>query len=137
MDGAFAQQRFEAAFLIAVALFALLLAGVGLYGIVAHEVLERRTEMGLRMALGATPGGAARTTVLSGVRLTALGLALGAVGTVGVSRVLQHLVYGVTPYDPVTLVGLVLILGALAVAASVLPAVRVGRMDPATVLRDG
>jgi predicted permease len=136
MADAFARQRFEAAFLISVALFALLLAGVGLYGIVANEVLERRSEMGLRIALGATPGRAAWTTGLSGVRLAAVGLVLGAIGSVGVARIMSHLLYGVSPSDPVTMVGLFLVLTTLAATASFIPARRVVRMDPARILRE-
>ncbi len=137
MGSAFSRPRFEAAFLLLVAAFALLLAGIGLYGIVAHEVLERRTEMGLRMALGATPGRAVWTAGIGGVRLTLLGLAAGAVLAVAVSRAMVHLVWGVTPYDPVTLAGLVGILAVLAAVASFVPAARVGRMDPARILREG
>jgi predicted permease len=137
MDGAFRRQRFEAAFLIAVAAFALLLAGIGLYGIVAHEVLERRGEMGLRMALGATPGQAVWTAGIGGLRLTSFGLVAGAVAAVGVSRIMEHLIWGIAPYDPVTVVGLLAALALLAATASFVPAARVGRMDPARVLREG
>ncbi len=137
MNDAFSQQRFEAGFLIVVSAFALLLAGIGLYGIVAHEVLERRTEMGLRMALGATPGRAVWTAGAGGLRLTAYGLVVGSVAAVGLSRVLQHLVWGVTPGDPLTMAVLLGILALLAGAASFVPAARVGRMDPARILRDG
>jgi predicted permease len=137
MDRAFAEQRFEAAFLIAVSAFALLLAGIGLYGIVAHEVLERRTEMGLRMALGATPGRAVWAAGGGGIRLAALGLVVGGVATVGVARIMKNLIWGVAPYDPVILASLVGVLGLLAAVASFVPAARVGRMDPARILREG
>jgi predicted permease len=137
VDAAFAQQRFEASFLLTVALLAMILAGIGLYGIVAHEVLERRTEMGLRMALGASPGSAVWKTGLSGVRLTVLGLLVGALGAVGVSRVMGHVLFGVEPFDPVVLAGLAVVLAVLASVASFVPAARVGRMDPARILREG
>lgn len=136
-NGAFARQRFEAAFLIVVASFALLLAGVGLYGIVAHEVLERRTEMGLRMALGATPRSAVWTAGAGGIRLVALGLAVGCAVAWGVSRVMEHLIWGVSPGDPLTLLALLAVLAVPTALASFLPAARIGRMDPATILRDG
>lgn len=137
MDQAFARQRFEAVFLLVVAGFALLLAGIGLYGIVAHEVLERRAEMGLRMALGASPAEAVWTAGIGGVRLTALGLVLGAVGAIGVSRIMERLIFGIAPYDLATVGGLLATLALLAATASFLPAARVGRMDPARVLREG
>ena len=137
MSSAFARQRFEAAFLVTVAFFALLLAGIGLYGIVAHEVLERRREMGLRMALGATPGGATWTTGAAGLRLALAGLVLGCGAAFAVSRVLERLIWGVAPYDPATLAALVAVIGTLASVASFVPAARVGRLDPANILRDG
>jgi ABC-type antimicrobial peptide transport system permease subunit len=120
-----------------VASFALLLAGIGLYGIVAHEVLERRTEMGLRMALGSTPGSAVWTAGAGGLRLTGYGLMLGAIAAVGVSRLMEHLVWGVTPGDPATMAVLLGILSLFAAVASFAPAARVGRMDPAAILREG
>jgi predicted permease len=137
MEEAFARQRFEAGFLILVAAFALLLAGIGLYGIVAHEVLERRTEMGLRMALGATPGSAVWTAGAGGLGLAGYGLVLGALGAVGVSRIVENLVWGVSPGDPVTLLFLLGTVGLFAAVASFAPAARVGRMDPARILREG
>jgi len=137
MDRAFARERFEATFLIIVAAFALLLAGVGLYGIVAHEVLERRGEMGLRMALGATPGRAVWKTGLSGLRLTLMGLGLGGILAFFVARVMGHLIYGITLYDPVTMVLLVGVLTAFTGFASFVPASRIGRMDPARIMREG
>lgn len=134
--GSFAGIRFQATFLMVVAGFALLLAGVGLYGIVSQEVVERRREMGIRMALGATPGGAALTAGLAGVRLAAVGLVLGAVGTAGAGRVVASLLWGVEPWDPATVFALVGGIGALAIVASFVPAARVARLDPTTALRE-
>jgi predicted permease len=137
MAEAFARERFEASFLIAVSAFALLLAGVGLYGIVAHEVTERRAEMGLRMALGASPRSAILTTGLGGLRLTLAGLLLGLVLAIPVGRALSHLIYGIRPYDPATLLLTVGILILVTGVASFLPASRVGRAEPAGILREG
>jgi predicted permease len=137
MDQAFARERFEAAFLMVVAGFALLLAGIGLYGIVAHEVLERKAEMGLRMALGATPGQAVLKTGFSGIFLTMVGLAFGGGLSVPVGRLMESLLYGVRPFDPVTLGLLVVILGSFSGVASFIPATRIGRTDPAEILREG
>lgn len=136
MSDAFARQRLEASFLLAVAGFALLLAGIGLYGIVAHEVLERRTEIGLRMALGSSPGRAVWAVGIGGVRLALAGLAVGVVVAIGVGRVIQGMIWGITPYDPATLAALVVVLATLAGVASFVPAARVSRMDPARVLRE-
>ena len=137
MDQAFARERFEAAFLLVVAGFALLLAGIGLYGIVAHEVLERRGEMGLRMALGATPAKAVWTTGVSGVTLTIIGLVLGSGLSLPVSRLMVGLIYGITPFDPLTMLFLVGVLALFSAVASFIPAARVGRTDPAEILREG
>ncbi|MCJ7626900.1 MAG: ADOP family duplicated permease [Longimicrobiales bacterium] len=137
MNQAFAEPRFEALFLVLVASFALLLAGIGLYGIVAHEVLERRAEMGLRMALGSTPWGAVWTAGVGGLRLTFLGLVLGGLLSALIARVLVHLIYGVTAFDPMTLALLVGILTLFAGVASFVPASRVARMDPARILVEG
>jgi len=136
MAGAFAQSRFQAVFLIVVAIFSALLAGVGLYGIVAQEVLRRRREMGVRMALGVSPIRAVLTTGLAGVRLAAWGLLAGGLGAVLTGRVLTSLLWGVSPADPVTIVALVAGVGLLASSASFIPAARIGRLNPARVLRE-
>lgn len=135
VDRAFAQQRLEAVFLAVMAAFAMLLAGIGLYGLVAQEVVERRGEMGVRMALGASPSGAVVRTGLSGVRLAALGLALGVALSLPAAGLLESLVFGVDARDPATLALVVGALGALALLASFVPAVRIGRLDPARILR--
>jgi predicted permease len=136
MGEALARPRFEGAFLAVVAGFALLLALVGLYGIVANEVVERAREMGLRMALGATPRSAVWATGLRGLRLTLLGLLVGAlIATVG-ARWLAHIIWGVSPYDPLTIALVVVCLTALAGAASFVPAARIARLDPVRILRE-
>ncbi len=136
MDQTFSRQRFQAAFLLVVAVFALLLAGIGLYGIVAHEVLERRAEMGLRMALGATPGGAVWTAGVAGIRLTVVGLVVGAGLSIVAARWIGHEIWGIQPWDPLTLAAVLGVLVLLALVASFVPAARVGRMDPAAILRE-
>ncbi len=137
MAEAFARQRFEAAFLLVVAGFALILAGIGLYGIVAHEVLERRSEMGLRMALGATPSAAIWKAGASGVRLSVMGLVLGAGLAVVAGRLMVALIYGITPYDPMAILAILAVLALFTGLSSFVPAARVGRMDPAEILREG
>ncbi len=136
VDDAFAQQRFEAGFLLALALMALLLAGIGLYGIVSQEVVERRGEMGIRMALGASPAVAVRTVALGGLALAGLGLGIGLGVAIYARRVLENLIWGVGTLDPPTILGLITVLVVLAAAASLIPAARIGRMDPARVLRE-
>jgi predicted permease len=136
MAEAYARTRFQAVFLLVIAGFALLLAGVGLYGIVAQEVLHRRREMGVRMALGVSPGRAVLHAGMAGVRLAAWGLVLGGVAAAAGGRVLASLAWGVSPTDPVMFVLLLGAIGGLAVVASFVPAARLARLDPALILRE-
>jgi predicted permease len=136
MKAALARQRFEAVFLVVVAAFALLLAVIGLYGIVANEVVERTPEMGLRMALGAAPGKAVWIIGARGLRLTVIGLALGAGLAALSSSWLRSAVWGIVSYDPLTVVFVVLCMSALAAVASFLPAARIARLEPSRILRE-
>jgi predicted permease len=117
---------------------ALLLAAVGLYGVIAHSVNQRTREMGVRLALGASPGQLLAMVVGQGMRLTLLGLVIGlavagaAFGSIGaVARLLP----GISPLDPLTFVGVPLVLAAIAAVASWIPARRAGRVDPLVALR--
>ena len=136
MAQALARPRFEATFLVIVASFALLLAVIGLYGIVANEVVERTSEMGLRMALGATPGKAVWTVGLPGLRLTLIGLVGGGVLAAISGRWIAQVIWGVVPYDPITMgiVGIGVTL--LAATASFVPATRIARLEPSVILRE-
>jgi len=136
VDRTFARQRLEAAFLLVLAGIALLLAGIGLYGLVAQEVTERRGEMGVRIALGASPGRAVLGVGAAGLGVAGAGIAVGLVLSLGVSRLLASLVWGVGTLDPLTLTGVLGALLALAGVASFVPASSVARLDPARVLRD-
>lgn len=136
MAQALARPRFQAAFLIVVAGFALLLAAVGLYGIVANEVVERTTEMGLRMALGSSPARAILTIGTPGLRLTLVGLLFGAIVTAVAAPWIARLTWGVVPYDLITIVVVSFLLAALAATASFLPATRVARLEPSRILRE-
>jgi ABC-type antimicrobial peptide transport system permease subunit len=115
---------------------ALVVACVGLYGVLAYSVEQRRRELGIRLALGAEPRSVQRLVLGEGLRLTTLGIAGGMVGGIAVTRVLETLLYEVSPNDPAVLVGVAALLLTIAAAACYLPARRATRVDPAIVLRD-
>ncbi|HEX2311100.1 MAG TPA: ABC transporter permease [Vicinamibacterales bacterium] len=130
-----AGERFRTSLLVALALIALVLAAVGVYGVMAYSVEQRTQEMGLRMALGASPRDVLRLVTGHGVRLTALGIVLGAFAAWGLTRVLASALFGVTPTDPVTFAGMALLLAFVASLASYIPARRATKADPMLVLR--
>ena len=115
---------------------ALLLAGLGLYGVTSYAVSRRRTEIGIRMALGAEPARVVRLVLSRVTGLVAIGVVVGAGISLWASKFVAALLYGLEPRDPVTLVGAALVLGAVGAAAGWLPAFRASRIDPAEVLRD-
>ena len=117
------------------ALFALVMAAVGIYGVMAYSVSQRSAEIGLRMALGAEAGEVRRMVLGQGARLLAAGLAIGLVAAFLLSRLLGNVVFGISSTDPVTFVGVPLALAAVALLANLVPALRATRMDPASTLR--
>lgn len=119
------------------AAIAVLLAGVGLYGVLATVVRLRRSEMGVRIALGAAPAGVARLVAGHGVRLTVAGLVIGCVAALGLTRAMTTMLVGVGPADPITYLAMIVLFLAVAAAASWPPARRAARLDPAEVLREG
>jgi predicted permease len=132
---ALAQERFQAILLGSLAGLALLLAAVGIYGLIANSVAERTRELGIRLALGATVPQAMRAVALPGVVLGLSGIAVGSVLAGFASQLLRHLVWGVRPGDPLTFGATALGLLAVAAAASFLPALRVTRLNAAETLR--
>jgi hypothetical protein len=116
---------------------ALLLAGLGLYGVTSYAVSRRRTEIGIRMALGAAPGGVVRMVLRRVAVLVAFGVVVGAGISVWASRFVSTLLYGLQPRDPATLVLAALVLSLIGATAGWIPARRAARIDPARVLREG
>ncbi len=114
---------------------ALLVAAVGLYGVLAYSVATRAREFGVRGALGASGATLVRQIVFEGVRLTALGLAIGAAGALGGARLVAGLLFDTSPQDPAVLAGVAIVLMAMAVAASLAPGIRAARVSPADALR--
>jgi ABC-type antimicrobial peptide transport system permease subunit len=115
---------------------ALLLAGVGLYGVMSAAVAQSSRELGLRMALGATAANLLRLVLSRGLRLTAAGILFGAIAALGLTKLLGSLLYNVSPYDPWLFGSALAAMTATAVAACLLPAWRAARTDPARILRD-
>ena len=114
---------------------ALILAGIGIYGVISYNVAQRTREMGIRAALGATERSLLRLILDRGVRLTLIGLAIGVAGAFGLTRLMATLLYGVGARDPVTMVSVGGILAGVAIAASYVPARRATRVDPVVALR--
>jgi len=114
---------------------ALLLAAIGLYGVMAYDVNQRTAEMGVRMALGAQPGDVVRMVVIQGLRLVGVGLVLGLVGAWFAGNALAHFLPGVSAYDPVTIAAVTVLLTGVALLAAWFPARRASRIDPMVALR--
>lgn len=135
LDGYLTPRRFNAVVIDGFALLALLLAAVGLYGVMAYQVAQRTREFGIRMALGADRGRVLGLVVRGGLGLALLGTACGIALSLGLSRVLAGMLFGVTPSDPPTLVGGSITLIVVTLAACYLPARRATNVDPMVALR--
>jgi predicted permease len=130
-----AQERFALRLLLVSSGAALFLSIIGIYGVLAYSVRRRTAEIGVRIALGATPGRVTRQVVLQGALLSAAGIAAGLAGALALTRFIGSLLYGTSPTDPVTFTAMTLLLFSIALAASYIPARRASRIDPAHALR--
>ena len=114
---------------------ALFLASLGIYGVLAYLVAQRTREIGIRVALGSTRAGILQLVLREGFKLVAIGLVLGIAGAASLQRALASEIYGVQPYDPLVIAGVMAFLGSIALAACAVPARRAMRVDPIVVLR--
>jgi putative ABC transport system permease protein len=135
VSGTLAAHRLAAILLTAFGVLALILAAVGIYGVLAYTVEQRGRELALRLALGAHGGDLLRMVLGEGMKLTVLGAALGTAAALVLTRVLSGMLHGVGAQDPLTIVGVVIVLLAAAAAAVLIPARRASRVDPMQVLR--
>ena len=135
MSASVARPRLIMSLLLVFAGVGVVLGAVGVYGVIAYAVGERRREIGIRIALGAEPRTVAGSVVWRGVRYAGLGVAIGLVGAFAVTRLMRTLVFGVSTTDPVTFAGLALFLVLIAALASYLPARQAARTDPMVALR--
>jgi putative ABC transport system permease protein len=134
--GSVARQRFYAVMLSVFAGVAAILAAIGIYGVLAYAVVRRTREIGIRMALGAQRAQVLRLILGKGAILTSIGIALGLAGAAAGTRVLQDLLFAVTPLDPQTFIAVSLLFGLVATVASYLPARRATTVDPMVALRN-
>jgi ABC-type antimicrobial peptide transport system permease subunit len=130
-----AQPRANLVLLSAFAVIALLLAVVGIYGLLAYVVVQRRRELGIRVALGAQPGQIHRMILRQGLVLVAAGFALGIPATLALGRLLRGLLFGTEGIDPVTMTAAAAVMGIVSIAAIWLPARRATEVDPIAILR--
>jgi predicted permease len=133
--GSLAQRRFSMILLAGFAALALLLASIGIYGVISHVVGQRTHEIGIRMALGARRPDVLRLVLVGAGRLAMIGVAIGLVSALGLTRLMGNLLYGVSPRDPLTFIAVPAILISVALLASFLPARRATKVDPMTALR--
>ena len=136
LDRSLASRRFSADLVGGFAGLALLLAAIGIYGLLAYMVGQRSREIGVRMALGATPGDIMKMILVKGTVLAALGTMAGVIFSASTASMTATLLYGVRPHDPAVFVAVPLLLIAMAVAASYIPAWRATKVDPLLALRD-
>ena len=134
-SAALASQRFTMSLVVGLGAVALLLAAIGIHGLIASSVSERTRELGIRLALGASSRQVLQTVVVPGVILSAIGVVLGTVAALATVRLLPSFLWGVQPTDLVTFVTVIVSLLAVAFVASLIPALRVLRLDPALTLR--
>jgi putative ABC transport system permease protein len=130
-----AQRNFQGRLLGIFAALALLLAATGIYGVVHYTVAERTREVGVRVALGATPGAVMGLIVREGMRTPLVGILIGIAGAMATTRLLSGVLYGIGPMDPITFGGVAATLAGVALLACLLPARRATRVDPVSALR--
>ena len=135
MAGAMATQRLLMTLVGVLATAAVLLAAIGIQGLVAHAVAERRREFGIRMALGATPGQTVRSVALGGIALAAGGAIVGLLVSIPAVSLVQSFLWNVRTHDPLTYAGVAVLLFVIAAVASVMPALRILKIDPAKALQ--
>jgi predicted permease len=135
VDDSMAQPRFSVFLLGAFGVLALLLASIGMYGVISYSVLQRTQEIGIRMALGAQRRKVFGMVLGQGARLAGLGIAIGLVAALGVTHLMASFLYGVRPTDPLTFAGVSLLLLGIALLACYLPARRAMRVDPMVALK--
>jgi len=135
IERAMSTSRFQTLLLGLFATVALLLAMAGVYGLVSFTVSQRTSELGLRMALGAQPREIVALTLSSGLRLTLVGIAIGWVASLALSRVIASMLFATSARDPLIFVAVPLLLLAVAAVASTAPAIRAARVDPMVALR--
>jgi putative ABC transport system permease protein len=135
VDESLARPRLYAAMLAAFAALALLLAGIGLYGLMAYGVSQRTHEIGIRMALGAQRRSITRGVLVQGAWLAGVGLTVGVAAAVLLTRLLQNLLFGITATDAATYGLVALVLAMVALIAAYVPARRAARVDPMVALR--
>jgi putative ABC transport system permease protein len=130
-----AQIRFSSSLLMAFAGLALVLAAVGIYGVMSYAVSQRTSEIGVRLAVGAQTKDILRMIIWDGARLATIGLTIGLILAIALSRTIQSLLFQTASADPLTFAAVVAVLGAFALLASYLPARRASRVDPLLALR--
>jgi putative ABC transport system permease protein len=135
LHGSLARRRFNTILLGIFAAAALLIAAVGIYGVISYSVSQRTHEIGIRMALGAQRGNVFKLVMGGGLKLILIGLGIGLIGALAVTLVLSTFLFGVTATDPVTFVGVSLFLTAVALLACYIPARRATKVDPLVALR--
>ena len=134
-DESVSPRRLNAALVSSFGILAVIIAAVGIAGVLAFSVSARTNEIGIRMSLGADPGRVQRMILREGGVLLAIGLALGITGAFFAARVIRGLLFGVAPYDPVTLIGVTAMMAAIGIGACWIPALRAARIDPAITMR--
>jgi putative ABC transport system permease protein len=135
LDAARSRPRFLATLLGLFSATALLLAAVGLYGVISYSVARRTTEFGIRMAMGAEAGDVVRLVAAQGLKLAAIGVLAGAAGALALTRLIRGLLFGVSSFDPLTFLAMAGLLAAVTAIACVIPAMRATKVDPLVALR--
>ena len=135
VDHAVSPRRFFVLLVSAFAIFGLVLASLGIYGVISYSVIRQTQEIGIRMALGATATRVQRDVIFKTLRLASLGIVLGTVASFGVALWIESLLYGTAATDPATFIGMVLLLGFVAFIAGYFPARRASRINPMVALR--
>jgi ABC-type antimicrobial peptide transport system permease subunit len=136
VSGSVSRQRFNMWLMSVFGASALLLAAIGIYGLMAYSVQQRVPEIGIRLALGADAGRVRRMVIWQGMRMAMVGVVLGVAGALALARYLTAQLYGVAPRDPMTFAGVAVILTLVALAAAWVPALRASRVAPIEALRE-